>query len=175
MTASTSEEERGAKLMPAGQPTNAENFVNAISCTLAAANRYLTALLQEAGLENVVPSHGEILMRLFAEEPIAMQDLAHAIHRDPSTVTVLVRKLIDGGYVSTSKSAADKRVTEVSLTEKGRSMRASFEEISKQLRSAQMEGIDSDAFRITCATLDAVRDNFIKHLEEDCDIKGDTL
>ena len=82
-----------------------------------------------------------------------MQELSEKIHRDPSTITALVKKLVLGGYVQTQKSSIDKRRTEVSLTSKGKSLRSTFETISTTLVSTQMEGIDADAFAITCATL----------------------
>ena len=133
------------------------SFVNMLSQTLTAANAYLVSLLSQAGLKDLVPSHGDILVALFAQETITMQK----IHRDPSTITALVKKLVLGGYVQTQKSVTDKRRTEVSLTPKGKSLRSTFETISTTLVNTQMEGIDADAFAITCATLNQIRANFI--------------
>lgn len=141
-------------------PADEASFVSALSRTLAAANGYLMALLAEAGLCELAPSHGDILMRLFVEQPITMQRLAEAIHRDPSTVTALVRKLAQAGYVATRKGDADRRITEVSLTEKGAALRPVFEAISRQLREAQMRGVDPESFRAACAVLDRIRGNF---------------
>ena len=129
------------------------SFVNTLSQTLTAANAYLVSLLSQAGLKDLVPSHGDILVALFAQETVTMQELSEKIHRDPSTITALVKKLVLGGYVQTQKSVTDKRRTEVSLTSKGKSLRSTFETISTTLVNTQMEGIDADAFAITCATL----------------------
>ena len=129
--------------------TAKDSFVNTLSQTLTAANAYL------------VPSHGDILVALFAQETVTMQELSEKIHRDPSTITALVKKLVLGGYVQTQKSVTDKRRTEVSLTPKGKSLRSTFETISTTLVNTQMEGIDADAFAITCATLNQIRANFI--------------
>lgn len=137
------------------------SFVSALSQTLTAANAYLILLLSQAGLRDLVPSHGDILVALFAQETVTMQELSEKIHRDPSTITALVKKLVLGGYVQTQKSSIDKRRTEVSLTSKGKSLRSTFETISTTLVSTQMEGIDADAFAITCATLNQIRANFI--------------
>ena len=136
------------------------SFVNMLSQTLTAANAYLVSLLSQAGLKDLVPSHGDILVALFAQETITMQELSEKI-RDPSTITALVKKLVLGGYVQTQKSVTDKRRTEVSLTPKGKSLRSTFETISTTLVNTQMEGIDADAFAITCATLNQIRANFI--------------
>lgn len=137
------------------------SFVSMLSQTLAAANTYLISLLSQAGLKDLVPSHGDILVALFAQETITMQELSEKIHRDPSTITALVKKLVLGGYVQTQKSVTDKRRTEVSLTPKGKSLRSAFETISTTLVSTQMQGVDVDAFAITCATLNQIRANFI--------------
>ncbi len=136
------------------------SFVNCLAQTLSAANRYLVQLLHRAGLAHLVPSHGDILVCLFAGEPITMQELAERIHRDPSTVTALVRKLADAGYVSTQKSAHDRRRIEVSLTDEGRALRCSFECISKELLKVQMKGITKDELTATGALLLRIRDNF---------------
>lgn len=137
------------------------SFVNTLSQTLTAANTYLVSLLSQAGLKDLVPSHGDILVALFAQETVTMQELSEKIHRDPSTITALVKKLVLGGYVQTQKSVTDKRRTEVSLTPKGKSLRSTFEMISATLVSTQMKGVDAEAFAITCATLNQIRANFI--------------
>lgn len=137
------------------------SFVNTLSQTLTAANTYLVSLLSQAGLKDLVPSHGDILVALFAQETVTMQELSEKIHRDPSTITALVKKLVLGGYVQTQKSVTDKRRTEVSLTPKGKSLRSAFEMISATLVSTQMKGVDAEAFAITCATLNQIRANFI--------------
>ena len=151
------------KIPEASPATNTAkgSFVNTLSQTLTAANTYLVSLLSQAGLKDLVPSHGDILVALFAQETVTMQELSEKIHRDPSTITALVKKLVLGGYVQTQKSVTDKRRTEVSLTPKGKSLRSTFEMISATLVSTQMKGVDAEAFAITCATLNQIRANFI--------------
>lgn len=141
------------------------SFVSFLSRTLAEANRFIVDQLKQRGLSDLVPSHGDILVHLFAHEPVTMQELAQAINRDPSTVTALVRKLSDAGYVRTAKAAGDKRVTEVSLTEKGAGLRDDFAAISAKLLDTQMQGIDDGDFDIACDVLGHVRDNFAKALD----------
>lgn len=151
------------KIPEASPATNTAkgSFVNTLSQTLTAANTYLVSLLSQAGLKDLVPSHGDILVALFAQETVTMQELSEKIHRDPSTITALVKKLVLGGYVQTQKSVTDKRRTEVSLTPKGKSLRSTFEMISATLVNTQMKGVDAEAFAITCATLNQIRANFI--------------
>ena len=62
-----------------------------------------------------------------------MQQLAHLVGRDKSTVTVLVNKLVNLGYVDKKPDAQDARVYNLSVTQKGRELRPVFEEISSHL------------------------------------------
>ncbi len=142
------------------------DFINRLARTLGAANGFIADQLQANGMEGLVPSHGDILMVLFAQETVTMQGLAEKINRDPSTVTALVKKLVKEGYVETRKSEADHRVTEVSLSKQGKSMQKEFEHISAQLVEIQMQGVSESDLAITCKTLDKVRTNFIGALEK---------
>ena len=73
--------------------------VNQLARTLGLANRFLLEQLEQYGLAGIAPSHGDILVQLFAHGELPMSELAQRIGRDPSTVTALVRKLAAGGYV----------------------------------------------------------------------------
>lgn len=136
------------------------SLVSELSRTLAAANDYLTLLLRQAGLAQLVPSHGDILMQLFNEEPMTMQTLSERINRDPSTVTVLVKKLKNAGYVETTKGEHDRRRTEVRLTPAGRDLRAAFERISQKLLEAQMRDVSTADVAAARAVLAQIKENF---------------
>ena len=145
---------------------DAGSFISGLSRTLAAANGYLLERMHEAGLKNLVPSHGDILNQLFDHESMTMQELSANIGRDPSTVTTLVKKLVDAGYVQTKKGDKDKRRTEVSLTHKGSALKREFASISESLCRVQMTDIDVDDFETTCKTLAKIRENFNRAIIE---------
>lgn len=182
MTRTASRAEAGGRAAQAGsgiqaatasgqapQPTaqfDAGSFISSLSRTLAAANRFLVAQLRHQGLTDLVPSHGDILACLFEGAPLTMQQLAERINRDPSTVTALVRKLAAAGYVSTRKAESDRRITQVSLTAKGRRLRPAFQAITERLLEAQMRDIDTADFDTTCRTLQRVRRNLTDALGE---------
>lgn len=135
-------------------------MMSCISRTLRTANRYLEVLLDNAELETLASSHGDILEQLFKHEPITMQDLAASIHRDPSTVTALVKKLMKAEYVTTCKSPQDRRMTEVRLTAKGRKLETKFKEISASLAETLTHGIPKACLETTCKTLNQIEANF---------------
>ena len=95
-------------------------------------NDYILSELGNAGLVDIVPSHGEILLYLLEAGTLRMGELTRKVRRTKSTVTVLVSKLARAGYVERRPDPADSRSTLVS-TEKGQSLRPAFEAISDGL------------------------------------------
>lgn len=65
------------------------------------------------------------VMTILAEsdEPMSMRAVAERTMTDPSTVSVVVGRLVDRGLVAREQSADDARRTELSLTAKGRALR----------------------------------------------------
>jgi DNA-binding MarR family transcriptional regulator len=74
-------------------------------------------------------------MLFYSNDIVTMQDIAKKIHRNKSTVTTLVNKLVKLGYVKKSKDLDDSRTTIISLTKKGWELKPIFDEISEKLLS----------------------------------------
>lgn len=72
-------------------------------------NRFILAELEKAGLGDIVPSHGDILVRLLSCEACNMSELARQVRRTKSTVTTLVEKLERNGYVLRMPDPEDSR------------------------------------------------------------------
>ncbi|MBP2640521.1 MAG: transcriptional regulator [Firmicutes bacterium] len=97
------------------------------------ANKFIESELRKNEIGGIAPSHGDILFQLYKNESLTMQQLAKLIDRDKSTVTVLVNKLVDLGYISKTLDVHDARVSNLSVTQKGKELRPLFEEISNRL------------------------------------------
>ena len=97
-------------------------------------NRFILAELEKAGLGDIVPSHGDILVRLLSCEACNMSELARQVRRTKSTVTTLVEKLERNGYVLRMPDPEDSRGVLVRLTDKGRALEPAFEAISNGLQ-----------------------------------------
>ena len=106
--------------------------------------RMLVDELKAHGIEGIVPSHGGIMARLFSGKQYTMQEMAAAIHRTKPTVTVLVGKLEEQGYVRREKSAQDSRVTFLQITEKGKALEPTFQEISDKVNALVYQGMSKD-------------------------------
>ncbi len=108
------------------------------------ANRFIIASLRKHSLEGFAPSHGDILYALFIKGPMSMKDLASIIHRRKSTVTTLVNKLIDAGYVNKESDPRDDRVSIISLSETGRELKETLVDISESLLSQLYQGFTDE-------------------------------
>lgn len=109
------------------------NALEHISRIREKADRFFVKELEARGIAGIVPSHGAILMVLFSGGEHTMKDLAEKIRRTKPTVTVLVDKLAECGYVTKVKSLEDNRVTFIKLTAEGMALQPTFEDISDGL------------------------------------------
>ena len=141
-----------------------DNTLFMMSSVVSEMNAFLLERLRDAGVIDLAPSHGDILAELFRSGQATMGELAQRIHRDPSTVTALVGKLRKLGYVEVSRSDADKRVSIVCLSEKGRGFRGTFESIAEELAS-----------KLACALSDGEReqlDGILQKLHDEYRTEG---
>jgi Transcriptional regulators len=124
------------------------------------ANEFILKELELVGFKDIAPSHGEILATLFRHNECTMTELANSIHRDRSTVTTLVNKLIKLGYVSSKKDPNDNRSTIIFLSEKGRELEPSFREISEKLYDIEYKGITEEEKETFQKILEKIYNNF---------------
>lgn len=89
--------------------------------------------LKRQGITGLKTSHGDILGGLFMKNTLSMNELAEMIHKDKSTVTALVNKLVRLGYVEKTKSDIDSRITYVRLTKRSKDLWPALAGISKKL------------------------------------------
>jgi len=136
------------------------NLIAQVSRLSETANRFIVKELESRGIEGIVPSHGDILVLLFGVEQLTMQEIAGKIHRTKPTVTVLVNKLVELGYVTKEKSDTDSRVTYIALTERGESLRPAFETISARLNALVYEGLSESEAEKLELMIEAIRSRF---------------
>ena len=107
-------------------------------------NELIVDGLRQRGADGIVPSHGDIVHVLLHTESCSMSELARRIGRTKSTVTVLVRKLEQAGYVRRERDASDARGVRISLTVRGKALEPAFQEISDRLESLIRERLSDD-------------------------------
>lgn len=122
-----------------------EHNIVALSSNLRRyANEYIEELLKDNGLKGIVPSHGGILLNLYHDKTLSMQELAARIKRTKATTTVLVDKLEKLGLVVRSKSDRDSRITLVNLTQKGLDYEDLFNMIGTEINRKVTKNLTED-------------------------------
>lgn len=89
-----------------------------------------------------------------------MSDLAQRIDRDRSTVTTLIGKLEEHGYVVRTRDENDGRVTYVRLTNAGSLLESAFHEISARLLERTYAGISEEDREVLASLLSRVAANW---------------
>lgn len=142
------------------------SILNLISRIHSDVADYLQTKLKDLGLEKMASSHGNILYRLTLEEKLTMSDLAKLVNRDKSTVTVLVRKLEEKGFIKREISEEDGRVSYISLTEEGKSFTQDTSGISKELKEIGYKGFSEEEKNMLLSFLLRISENFSNELSE---------
>ena len=136
---------------------------NLIALTSRIAEKAHKLIIQELemnGIYGIVPSHGGILSLLFTGETFTMKDLAERINRTKPTVTVLVDKLVDLGYVVKEKSQQDSRVTFILLTQKGIELKPIINKVSDKMNATVYHGISDTEAEYLEQILERIKKNF---------------
>jgi DNA-binding MarR family transcriptional regulator len=136
------------------------DIVSLISKIRDSANKFIINEMDNWGIKGLVPSHGDILFALLKSEKLTMKELAKKIHKDKSTITVLVNKLIKQGYVEKTRDIEDNRVVFVTLTEKGRGLKDMVDAISKDLVAKVYKDISENEKEDLITTLIKIKSNF---------------
>ncbi|HPS87126.1 MAG TPA: MarR family transcriptional regulator [Spirochaetota bacterium] len=118
-----------------------EQIISLISKIRHGANELIIHELEKLGIKGIVPSHGDILVRLFRGDSMSMSELAAAIGKKKNTVTTLVDKLVNLNYVIKTEDPEDSRITLVKLTPDGKALQRSFDKVSKVLLKTVYNGI----------------------------------
>jgi MarR family transcriptional regulator, organic hydroperoxide resistance regulator len=118
-------------------------IIDLISRIRGRAHERIAAELERRGHPGLVPSHGAVLAMLYGGGALPMSVLARGVGRRKNTLTALVRKLEELGYVRRGQDPADSRVTLVSLTPRGEAFRADFDAVSGLLLGTVWGGMES--------------------------------
>ena len=74
-----------------------------------------------------------VFLVLWENDGVSVRELGRRLYLDSGTLTPLLKKMEEAGFVTRTRSAADGRVVLVHLTEKGKALRAKAAEIPLRL------------------------------------------
>ncbi len=123
---------------------NQGNFLYAISKIRQNLFAYLEREMHEKGILDISPSDGDILYSLDRRGDLSIGEIAGATVKDKSTVSSVVKKLEQKGYVTKKKTGEDGRIAKISITQKGKKVRPALWKISAAMNEKIFRGLTED-------------------------------
>lgn len=123
--------------------------------------RFIERQLKDKKLDDLIPSHGNILTALYENNgKLTMKQIAQIIGKDKSTITPLVNKLLALDYIIKEINPIDKRVTYIILTERGKQIESKFNAISKEVSVTAYQGFSAEEKEVLLKLLKKLNNNF---------------
>jgi DNA-binding MarR family transcriptional regulator len=116
-------------------------------------NTMFVDALNDRGITDIRPSFGAVLVPLFREDGLRLGELAERGSLSKQTVTSLVKRLEDLGYVERRPDPEDGRAMRISLTDSGHRMKQAVRESVEEVETKIAELVDPDEFETTVGWL----------------------
>jgi MarR family transcriptional regulator, organic hydroperoxide resistance regulator len=117
------------------------------------------ALFGSIGLHRGQPF---LLSVLWKEEGLAHSELAARMHVTPATITKMLQRMEDSGFVHRQPDPDDQRVSRVYLTEHGRVVRQRVADMWQTLENETFAGFTSEERDALAGLLSRVRSNLMR-------------
>lgn len=109
-------------------------------------------------LDDLYPSHVQILLLLSKKKQMTMSEISREIHVINSNLTPLVDKLIKLGYLKRQPSKKDRRVVHISLTANGKKQVEKHRIYACQYLTEQLETMEDSQLEALEGHLKAIND-----------------
>jgi len=129
-------------------------------------NHYIVEELENRGIYGIIASHGSILNLLYERGHMTFTDISLSIDREKNTITMLIRKLEELGYVYRKEHPTDGRKKVISLTDKGLSTESTFVDISKLALEKVYKNFSEEEKQLLLGSLDKILINVSKKQED---------
>jgi len=117
------------------------NFLYAISKIRQNLFSFLEKEMADKKITDISPSDGDILFALDRQGPLSVQEIAALTVKDKSTVSSVIKKLEERGFVIRERSGDDSRYVIITLTEKGKKIKPLLWKISASMNEKMFKGL----------------------------------
>ncbi|MEW6366404.1 MAG: MarR family transcriptional regulator [Acidobacteriota bacterium] len=101
--------------------------------------RIFAGMLRDAGIE-INPAQGRILFALWQQDRIPIQTLKERTSLEKSTLTSMLDRLEEAGFIRRRPSNRDRRQILIERTEKDRALERKYEAVSKEMTELYYRG-----------------------------------
>ncbi|MBP7736389.1 MAG: MarR family transcriptional regulator [Spirochaetes bacterium] len=123
---------------------NRNNFLYALTKIRQRIFAFLEEEMAEKDIDDIAPSHGHILFILDTKGPLSLMELARFAEKDKSTVSSVITRLEEKGYVAKVKGAEDGRFVKIRLTARAKKIRPVLWGISAAMNERLFRGFSQD-------------------------------
>lgn len=138
---------------------NQDNFLYTLTKVRQRLFSFLEAELAKNNITDVPPSYGHVLFVLDRKGPLTLQELARLSEKDKSTVSSMIKRLEENGYVTKVKGRDDGRFVKIKLTARARKIRPLIWEISDAMNKKLFSGLSAEEKNRLFELLGKVCDN----------------
>ncbi|MCX7305474.1 MAG: MarR family transcriptional regulator [Hyphomicrobiales bacterium] len=100
-----------------------------------------------------------LMVRLVKEEGVAQARLAELLEIEPISVSRLLDRMEEGGWIERRQDLTDRRVRMIFPTDKSREAFASIKSVAGEVYEAALDGLNQDERRILIKALNAIVTN----------------
>ena len=108
------------------------------------AGRIFARKLREHGVRAINPAQGRILFVLWREDNIPISELARRTALEKSTLTSMLDRLEESGFVERVRSTEDRRTILLRRTEKDKACQKVYVEVSKEMNELFYAGLSEE-------------------------------
>lgn len=112
------------------------------------------------------PGQPKILSMLLLQGPCRQKDLAALCDIDPGTVSRLLNSMQKEGMITRTEEEADRRVTKIEITEKGRALHAAHQQYRNEVEQMALAGFSEEEKERFAAYLCRMYENLTGRLLE---------
>ena len=120
------------------------NFLYTLNSIRQRLFAYLEAELARQGIRDIAPSHGDILYILDKKGSLHQHDITELSLKDKSTITTVISHLEKNGYVTRTRDSADRRLVNIQVTDKAKTIKPALTRISEKMNSRLFDGLSAE-------------------------------
>jgi DNA-binding MarR family transcriptional regulator len=96
-------------------------------------NRIFRQMLREYGITELNPGQGRILFALWQKDGIPIHELSKKTQLTKSSLTTMLDRLESAGFLTREDDNNDKRITNVTLSEKSKKLQQKYVAVSEKM------------------------------------------
>lgn len=125
-------------------------------------NRIFTQMLKDYGIEELNPGQGRILFALWQKDDIPIRELSMKTQLTKSTLTTMLDRLENAGFLTRSSDKEDRRIWKVKLSEKSKKLQKKYTDVSKKMTEVFYGTLTEEEINDFEGYLRRILDNLIK-------------